>query len=54
MLSDLQAMLKQQAGATAIEYGLILALISLAAILTFTAVGNGIGDTLNTVTSKLQ
>lgn len=34
-------------GATAIEYGLIAALISVAAIAVMTSVGDGIGDTFN-------
>jgi pilus assembly protein Flp/PilA len=44
MLAKLQAFLRDESGATAIEYGLIAAGISVAII----AVVNGIGTKLNT------
>jgi pilus assembly protein Flp/PilA len=40
-------------GVTAIEYGLIAALIAVAIIVAVTAVGNGISTTFSTVASKL-
>lgn len=40
-------------GATAIEYGLIAALISAAAIAAMTSVGTKLGSTFNNVSSKL-
>jgi pilus assembly protein Flp/PilA len=40
-------------GATAIEYGLIAALISVAAIGAMTGVGNKLGSTFNNVSSAL-
>jgi pilus assembly protein Flp/PilA len=57
MLSMFRVLLRNfcrnEKGATAIEYALIAALISVAAIVAFTAVGNGIGDTMNNVSNKL-
>ena len=40
-------------GATAIEYGLIAALISVAAIGALQSVGNKLGSTFNNVSNKL-
>ena len=40
-------------GATAIEYGLLAALISVAAIVAITAVGTNLNTTFNYVASKL-
>jgi pilus assembly protein Flp/PilA len=40
-----QRFLRDQSGATAIEYGLIAALISVAAIGAMTAVGGGVSNT---------
>ena len=54
MLSKLRNLRKDEAGATVIEYSLIVALFSVAIIVAYAAVGTGIGDTLNTVTTKLQ
>jgi len=39
-------------GATAIEYGLIAALISVAAIAAMTSVGTKLGSTFNNVSNK--
>lgn len=46
--------LKDESGATAIEYGLIAALISVALIAGATALGNQIGTTFNTLNTKLD
>jgi pilus assembly protein Flp/PilA len=46
-------LLKDETGATAIEYGLIAALIALAAISTITSVGKNLSTTFNTVATKL-
>ncbi len=43
-----------EAGATAIEYGLIAALISVAAIGAMTALGGSLGNTFNTVSGNLS
>ena len=48
-----QRFLRDQSGATAIEYGLIAALISVAAIGAMTSVGGGVKNTMTTVKDKL-
>lgn len=45
--------LKDSKGATAIEYGLIAALIAVAAITAMGSVGNGLQNTFNNVGAKL-
>ena len=45
---------KDESGATAIEYGLIAALVSIAAIVAMGAMGNELGDMFNTVASELD
>ena len=45
--------IKDESGATAIEYGLIAALISVAAIAGFTAVGSSLLKTFNTIGSDI-
>jgi pilus assembly protein Flp/PilA len=46
-------LLQDRSGATAIEYGLIAALISVVIITAVTAVGNNLSGTFNTVANKL-
>ncbi|HEY6662978.1 MAG TPA: Flp family type IVb pilin [Sphingomicrobium sp.] len=46
-------LLKNEKGATAIEYGLIAALIAVAAIGAMTSVGSKLGTTFNNVSSSL-
>lgn len=46
--------LKDESGATAIEYGLIAALISVAAIAAMANVGNNLQAAFNTVASNLN
>ena len=46
-------MLKDNKGATAIEYGLIAALIAVAAITAMGTVGNKLTNTFNNVSEKL-
>ena len=46
--------MKDESGATAIEYGLIAALIAVAAIAAMTAVGNGLQDTFEDVSNELS
>jgi len=46
--------LKDEEGATAIEYGLIAALISIAAIAAMTNVGNNLKNIFNTVSNSLN
>jgi pilus assembly protein Flp/PilA len=46
--------LKNEKGATAIEYGLIAALIAVAAIGAMQGIGNSLNNTFNNVSSHLQ
>jgi pilus assembly protein Flp/PilA len=46
-------LMNDENGATAIEYGLIAALIALAAISTITNVGRNLSTTFNTVSTHL-
>lgn len=48
------AILKDESGATAIEYGLIAALISIAAITAMTSVGTNLSSTFSKVSSGLS
>jgi pilus assembly protein Flp/PilA len=45
---------KDESGATAIEYGLIAALIALAIMVGAGAVGNAIGDKFNDIATELN
>ena len=49
-----QNLLRDEAGATAIEYGLIAALIAVAAIAAMGALGNSLTDTFSTVSGELD
>ena len=46
-------LIRNNEGATAIEYGLIAALIAVAAIAALQSVGIKLGDTFNNVSTKL-
>ena len=46
-------LIKDESGATAIEYGLIAALIAVAAIAAFSLVGTNLSSIFNTVATKL-
>ena len=48
-----QRFVKDQSGATAIEYGLIAALIAVAAIGAMGAIGSKLGTTFNNVASNM-
>ena len=52
-MSMLLKLIKNDKGATAIEYGLIAALIAVAAIAAMGNIGNELGNTFNTVATKL-
>ncbi len=54
MLTKLVFFLKDEDGATAIEYGLIAALVSVAAIGALTAMGNSLSTMFNTVSTALS
>jgi pilus assembly protein Flp/PilA len=45
---------RDEAGATAIEYGLIAALIAVAAITAMQGLGNELSATFNTTSTKMQ
>ena len=47
-------LIKSKKGATAIEYGLIAALIAVAAIAAMGNIGNRLGSTFNDVSSHLE
>ena len=53
MIQFLMRLTKDDAGATAIEYGLIAALIAVAIITGATSVGTSLSGTFNTVAGKL-
>ena len=46
--------LNDESGATAIEYGLIAALVSVAGILSFQALGTSLGTMFSTVSSTID
>ena len=52
-MTKLIKLIRNQKGATAIEYGLIAALIAVAAIAAMTSVGSALGDTFNNVSEEL-
>lgn len=54
MLKIITQLLKDESGATAIEYGLIAALVSIAAFLALQAVGTEISATFTSIQSKLN
>ncbi|MFL6778869.1 MAG: Flp family type IVb pilin [Sphingomicrobium sp.] len=47
-------LIRDEEGATAIEYGLIAALIAVAAIAAMGNIGNSLGSTFNEVSSELD
>jgi pilus assembly protein Flp/PilA len=54
MFKVIRTFAKDESGATAIEYGLIAALVSVAAIGALTAMGNSLSTMFNTVSSALS
>ncbi len=53
MFGNIKTLLKDESGATAIEYGLIAALVSVAAIGALTAMGSSLNNMFTTVSNKL-
>ena len=47
-------LIKNNKGATAIEYGLIAALIAVAAIAAMSGLGNQLGNTFNQVSNEMK
>jgi pilus assembly protein Flp/PilA len=54
MFGNIKTLLKDESGATAIEYGLIAALVSVAAIGALTAMGSSLNNMFGTVSNKLR
>ncbi len=52
-MTKFRKMLKDNKGATAIEYGLIAALIAVAAITAMSGLGSQLNNTLTTVSTKM-
>ncbi len=50
----MKTFMKDESGATAIEYGLIAALIAVVIIAAVTAVGNSLNATFTTINTKLR
>ncbi len=53
MFATLIKLFKSEDGATAIEYGLIAALIAVAAVTVMSTVGTNLSTTFNTIATKL-
>jgi pilus assembly protein Flp/PilA len=54
MKKIVERFLKDEAGATAIEYGLIASLIAIAIVAAARGLGSQVGTTFNTVTTTLK
>lgn len=54
MFGKIKTLLKDESGATAIEYGLIAALVSVAAIAALTALGSSLRGIFGTVSNTLS
>lgn len=54
MLKTFRSFIADESGATAIEYGLIAALVSVAGILALQAMGESLSEMFGTVSSKLN
>jgi pilus assembly protein Flp/PilA len=52
-VSIIKKFVRNESGATAIEYGLIASLIAVAAITAMTSVGSGLTSTFTNVSNKL-
>lgn len=52
-MTTIKSFLSNESGATAIEYGLIAALIAVAAIAAMSALGTKLSGTFNNVSNKL-
>ena len=50
----IKKLFRNEDGATAIEYGLIAALIAVAAITAMTSLGSNLGNTFNKVSTSVQ
>ena len=53
-MTIIKSFFSNESGATAIEYGLIAALIAVAAIAAMSTLGNKLGTTFNNVATKMN
>ena len=53
-MTTIKTLLRDEEGATAIEYGLIAALIAVAAITAMGALGNSLSNTFNLVSTQMN
>ena len=53
VISTLTRFLRDERGATAVEYGLLTALISVAIMATLSALGSGLANTFSTASTQL-
>jgi pilus assembly protein Flp/PilA len=53
MIDDFRRFIGDERGVTAIEYGLIAALVAVGAVAAFTALGTQLGTSFTTVSGKL-
>ena len=53
-MNTINAFIKDESGATAIEYGLIAALVSVAGITAFQSLGTSLGTMFSTVASTID
>jgi pilus assembly protein Flp/PilA len=53
-MSFIRKIIRNEKGATAIEYGLIAALIAVAAIAAMQSIGTKLGTTFNTVANNMK
>ena len=53
MLRTIQKLIRDESGATAIEYGLIAALVSVAAIAAYTSLGTALSTIFNQISTTL-
>ena len=54
MITLFKNLMSDESGATAIEYGLIAALVSIAAILALTALGSSLNTAFGTVSNEID
>jgi len=52
-MSSIKHFLRDESGATAVEYGLLTALISIAMVASLNALGAGLSNTFSTVSTEL-
>ena len=54
VMKTIRAFIKDESGATAIEYGLVAAFVSLAGITAMTSMGNSLSTFFTSVTSSIE